>query len=171
MRWWRIAAGSIPRRDSESFTSFDLLLNSPFEWVLKHAAGLRPSGVLAVSDGPLLYGKLAHRLVEDAYGRAGALTMTDAAFGQWLDAALARVVSEEGAVLLMPGRRADLERFRARIRRAFEDLRTQLARAGVVQAVPEMALEGSYAGGPLRGPPACSRRKRRPSCASVPAPT
>ena len=151
VRWWRIAAGSIPRRDSESFTSFDLLLNSPFEWVLKHAAGLRPSGVLAVSDGPLLYGKLAHRLVEDAYGRAGALTMTDAAFGQWLDAALARVVSEEGAVLLMPGRRADLERFRARIRRAFEELRAQLRRAGVVQAVPEMALEGSYAGGPIRG--------------------
>ncbi len=44
VRWWRIAAGSIPRRDSESFTSFDLLLNSPFEWVLKHAAGLRAVG-------------------------------------------------------------------------------------------------------------------------------
>ena len=45
-----------PSRDSESFTSFDLPLNSPFEWVLKHAAGLRPSGVLAVSDYPWVVG-------------------------------------------------------------------------------------------------------------------
>jgi RecB family exonuclease len=151
-RWWQLAPGvTIPHRQKDSFTSLNLLLNSPYQWVLDYAARLRPSAVLAVSDGALLYGNLAHRLVERFYRDPAALTMSEASFNQWLDAALPTVLAEEGAVLLMPGRRADLERFQARVRDALAELRVQLARAGVVQAIPEMSLSGSYAGGEIRG--------------------
>jgi RecB family exonuclease len=151
-RWWQLPANVQIRRDkADSYTSLNLLLNDPHQWVLRYVAQLRPSDVLSVSDGSRLYGNLAHRLVELAYGGAGALTMDEPALQAWLDSAIPAVLGEEGAVLLMPGRRADQERFRVSMRRAFTSLREQLAAAGVTQATPEMPLEGSYEGGTICG--------------------
>jgi hypothetical protein len=151
-RWWQLPATVPLRRDQpDSYTSLNLLLNDPHQWALRYAAQLRPSDVLTVSDWYRLFGNLAHRLVERAYKDAGALTMSEAALQGWLDTAIPAVLAEEGAVLLMPGRRADQERFRAAMQMTFRALREQLAAAKVTQVRPEMALEGAYEGGTIRG--------------------
>jgi hypothetical protein len=62
-----------------------------------------------------------------------------------------RIVREEGAVLLMSGRRADLESFRLRFRRSLTALHEILQSAGTTSVEPEKSLEGDTPLGSLRG--------------------
>jgi hypothetical protein len=60
-RWWHLPAqAKIPPRARESYSSLNTFLNAPHQWVLKYAARLNPSNLLAVADENLLYGNLAH---------------------------------------------------------------------------------------------------------------
>ena len=53
--------------------------------------------------------------------------------------------------LRTPGRGADLEGFRFRLHQSMRTLREQVAKAGMVQVVPEQALSGLFPGGELAG--------------------
>jgi hypothetical protein len=151
-RWWQLPAGTpIPRKESDSFSSLESYLFNPYQWLLKYPAQLKPSGILDISDSFLLYGNLAHHLAERYYLRPDALSMNDAAFVPWFAENFADIVATEGVVLLMPGRGADLERFREQLRRAMLKLRSHLALAGVVKVEPEFALNGQFKGGAMTG--------------------
>lgn len=151
-RWWTLPDGALPtRKGRESYSSLELMLFNPYHWVLKYAAALRPSRILALGHDFRLLGNLAHGLVERFFQQADALQMVDADFAAWFGPAFEAIVAEEGATLLMPGRRSDLEGFRLQLRQALEQLRHQLGRAGVVNVTPEMELEGQFAGGVLGG--------------------
>jgi len=69
-------------------------------------------------------------MVEQLYRQAGAITWPLERVRQWFDQAVERIVREEGAVLLMSGRRADLEAFRLRFRRSLTELHEILQSAG-----------------------------------------
>ena len=151
-RWWSVPAGSLPARyGRDSYSSLELLLFNPYHWVLKYPAALRTSRILALGDDFRLCGNLAHALVERYFAQPKALKLTDKAFAVWFDPAFEGIVAEEGATLLMPGRRSDLEKFRIQMREALVQLRAQLAQAKVVEVVAEMELEGQFPGGELGG--------------------
>jgi hypothetical protein len=151
-RWWTLPDGALPpRKGRESYSSLELLLFNPYHWALKYPAALRPSRILALGHDFRLLGNLAHGLVERFFQRPDALHLDDAAFTAWFGPAFEAIVTEEGATLLMPGRRSDLESFRLQLRQALEQLRHQLGRAGVVKVIPEMELDGQFAGGELGG--------------------
>lgn len=151
-RWWQLPDDvRVAPRGKESFTSLELLLFNPYHWLLKYPAKLNPSRVLTIGGDFRLMGTLAHDLVERYFLRADALKMNDAEFLAWFDPAFDQLLSEEGAILRMPGRGADLEGFRHRLRQALLGLRQQVARAGVVSVAPEMELSGQFAGGELSG--------------------
>lgn len=151
-RWWQLPDDvRVAPRGKESFTSLELLLFNPYHWLLKYPAKLNPSRVLTLGGDFRLMGTLAHDLVERHFLRADALKLNDAEFLAWFDPAFDQLMSEEGAILRMPGRGADLEGFRHRLRQALLGLRQQVARAGVVSVAPEMELSGQFAGGDLSG--------------------
>lgn len=151
-RWWQVPQDiDVPLRPKESFSSLELMLFNPYHWLLKYPAALRPSRIISISGEFRMRGALAHGLVELLYQHADALTMSDALFAVWFDSSFAQIVSEEGALLLMDGRGADLEEFRYRLQKAMQTLRQQVDLAEVVSVVPEMALTGSFAGGELSG--------------------
>lgn len=151
-RWWSVPASALPtRKGRDSYSSLELLLFNPYQWVLKYPAALRTSRILALGQDFRLLGNLAHGLVERFCMRADALHLDDAAFAAWFGPAFEAIVAEEGATLLMPGRRSDLENFRLQLRQAMEQLRHQLGRAGVVKVSAEMELDGQFAGGELGG--------------------
>ncbi len=151
-RWWQLPAGTpVPRKGRDSFSSLELFVFNPYQWLLKYPAALRPSRILDVSNNFRLFGNLAHGLVANYFAQAMPFALSDAAFLAWFDQNFERIVAEEGAVLLMPGRRSDLEGFRLRLRDSMRQLRHQLASAGVTQVTPEMALTGTYAGGEIVG--------------------
>jgi RecB family exonuclease len=151
-RWWSVPAGALPaRKGRDSYSSLELLLFNPYHWVLKYPAALKTSRILALGQDFRLLGNLAHGLVERFFIMADALHLDDAAFAAWFGPAFEAIVAEEGATLLMPGRRSDLESFRLQLRSAMEQLRHQLRRAGVVKVAAEMELDGQFVGGELGG--------------------
>ena len=151
-RWWHLAAqATIPLRARESYSSLSAFLNAPYQWVLKYAARLNPSNLLAVADANLLYGNLAHRLIDRFFRTSGSLALRGEALRAWFSREFETVVAEEGAVLLMPGRRGDYERLRSSLERAIAEFQRQFAAAGVDAVEPERSLAGSFTGGELEG--------------------
>lgn len=151
-RWWSLPAGVLPaRKGRDSYSSLELLLFNPYHWVLKYPAALKTSRILALGQDFRLLGNLAHGLVERFFMRPDALHLDDVAFAAWFGPAFEGIVAEEGATLLMPGRRSDLESFRLQLRNALEQLRHQLGRADVIKVAAEMELDGQFAGGALGG--------------------
>ena len=151
-RWWTLPADvRLPSRPMESYSSLDKFLNAPHQWVLQYAARLNPSELLAIGADNQLYGTLAHRLIERYFNEPGALAWQANVLDAWYARAFRQVVAEEGAVLQMRGRRADLERLRAVLGIALRELQRQLLAAGVEHVEPERALTGRFTGGALQG--------------------
>lgn len=151
-RWWHLAAqATIPPRTRESYSSLSAFLNAPHQWVLKYAARLNPSNLLAVADANLLYGNLAHRLIDRFFRTSGSLALRGEALRAWFSREFETVVAEEGAVLLMPGRRGDYERLRSSLERAIAEFQRQFAAASIDAVEPERALAGNFTGGELEG--------------------
>jgi RecB family exonuclease len=149
------AGALLMRQGRDSYSSLSLLLFNPYHWVLKYPAALKTAPILAVGQDFRLLGNLAHRLLERFFQESEALRLDDTAFAAWFGVAFSvlfdRLIAEEGATLLMPGRRSDLEKFRMQLRSALVQLRHQCTRAGVTQVKAEMELEGEFAGGALGG--------------------
>lgn len=151
-RWWHLAAqATIPPRTRESYSSLSAFLNAPHQWVLKYAARLNPSNLLAVADANLLYGNLAHRLIDRFFRTSGSLALRGKALRALFSREFETVVAEEGAVLLMPGRRGDYERLRSSLERAIAEFQRQFAAASIDAVEPERALAGNFTGGELEG--------------------
>lgn len=151
-RWWQLPEDvTLPPREKESFSSLELLLFTPFHWLLKYPARLRPSNVVELTNEFLLRGNLAHNLIEQFYRTPGALGFSDADFNGWFETHFPQLITEQGATFLMPGRSADLAGFRHRLHRAMSELRRHLALANVHTATPEQTVEGHFTGGTLAG--------------------
>ena len=151
-RWWKLPPDvKLSLRPRESYSSLNTFLNAPYQWVLKYPARLNPSNLLAVTDGNRLYGNLAHRLIDRFFRAEGAQALRGDALKAWFSGQFAMVVAEEGAVLLMPGRRGDYERLRSALGRALEELQRQFMAAGIDVVEPERELAGQFPGGDLEG--------------------
>lgn len=132
-----------------SATSLEDLVGCPLRWVLRHRAGLSGSRSAAIPRGPLLNGRLGHRLVEELY-LAGALGEPATASGMAREL-LERLVEEEAAVLLRPGMTFELSQLREQLVRAIERLTELLARARLSVAGVEQAASADFRGRKLEG--------------------
>lgn len=151
-RWWQLPEGVVvPLRDKESFSSLELLLFNPYHWLLKYPAKLRPSGMVSMGGDFRMLGNLAHGLVERFFQHPNALRMTGPEFDSWFADGFMRLVSEEGAVLLMAGQGSELEGFRYRLHQSMTALRQQIEKAGIEAVSPEKELKGQFIGGELSG--------------------
>ena len=150
-RWWHLNPGIIARREKESHSSISILLNNPYQWVLHYSAALNLSQTLDVADGPRLYGLIAHRTVERFFTETPWQTLTDQEIADWFESTFPLIVDEEGAVLRLPGQRAELARCHFYIRRALLAIVQQCRAAGIVEVASEAHLSGEFAGGKIGG--------------------
>jgi ATP-dependent helicase/nuclease subunit B len=108
---WSVPADRIPRRDRESPSSVERLLQCPFQWVLQYVARLRAPDSDQVDEGtsPRQLGGLLHAIMNRLF-EGGSRGADEAA----LEAGL--VFDREGprlvAALFLPGSDADRERVR-----------------------------------------------------------
>ena len=151
-RWWRLSPDT-PLNWSKpySFTSLELLLFNPYQWVLAYPAQLRASVLASLPDEFTLMGSLAHRLLELLFRTQGSLGWGQEAVLAWVDEHLMQLIIEEGALLLMQGRKAELVWFQARLRIAVVLLHALLHEAGVSEIKAELPLRGTAVEGDLRG--------------------
>ena len=151
-RWWKLPVDvplAVPQ--NASFSSLELLLFNPYQWLLKYVAKLYPSDSLSLGDDFRLNGNLAHGLAERYFQLPDALTLSDASFERWFAGVFDTFVAEQGAVLHMAGRGADLATLRHRLRRALMTLRHQMTQAGVCTVISEKSLTGEFSGRALIG--------------------
>ncbi|MBP8279052.1 MAG: PD-(D/E)XK nuclease family protein, partial [Propionivibrio sp.] len=151
-RWWQLPDGvSATLRAKESFSSLEKMLFNPYHWLLQYPAKLQPSRIVSLGGDFRMLGNLAHGLVEQYFLHPEALSMSATDFDRWYADAFNTLVDQEGAILRTPGRGADLEGFRYRLHQSMRNLREQVAKAGMVQVVPEQAVSGHFPGGELAG--------------------
>jgi hypothetical protein len=150
-RWWKIEGSEIPPLKRHSFSSLDKFINNPVEWVLRYPAKINPPNILTVSGGNMLLGSIAHRSVELLHTQPNVMEWSQDQVAAWVDKRLQQLLEEEGAVLLLPGKRASVEAFRQKLRAAVRLLHHHLQSAGVNQVIPEKHLSGSFFMGELQG--------------------
>jgi ATP-dependent helicase/nuclease subunit B len=153
VRWWQLpATANLPQRKAESFSSLDTYIHSPYQWLLRYAARIRPGSLGTVIDGNLLKGNLAHRLYEVFFNAHAAISAIDTAnIAGWVEQNIAILLQQEGALLLEPGRQAEREQFITQMHQSLSTLVEHLKDAGVVSVQMELWQEGRYAGGKLNG--------------------
>lgn len=151
-RWWQLpATASLAWDRPYSYSALEPLLFNPFQWVLQYPARLRAATLLELANTFRLKGLLAHRLVEKLYRTEGSLAWSPDRVATWLEGQFDTLVQEEGAVLLMPGRRGDRLALRSRLRRAIPHLHGLLRDAGVTRVDAEEPLKGLTEQGELVG--------------------
>ena len=155
-RWWSLPPEvALPTRPTESYTSLSKLYDYPHEWVLRYLADLKPARATNVHDRGLLYGSLAHRLLELFFDthpdrpRWGKLP--PATLRAWLDAHLDHLFETEGAVLLQRGRGGDRQYVADRIEHGLTRLLQHLRGAGVESVRSEVDHEAEHPAFQLRG--------------------
>ncbi len=149
--FWEIPPGITHTGRTFSPTSLETFITAPSRWFLDHVLRIAPSGVLELSTGPLLYGTLAHRMIEQLVALMQEKADGIVGFDRWFETAFDELVRKEGAILLMPGKSAELENFRFRLRRAVERLVPVLREYGSGGVKAEHRLEGSLNGFPMQG--------------------
>lgn len=151
-RWWQLPAGTIGRLpESASFSSLELLFFNPYQWVLQYPAALRTSALLDLPDDFRLLGNLAHRVVENLYRQGGANAWPTKKVLAWFDSNVDQLVREQGAILLMPGKRAELVAFKLRFKDSLAQLHAHFLHSGMSSVAPEVALAGDTSQGRMKG--------------------
>jgi len=139
------------RQLTHSFTSLGDLFHSPALFALRRSAKLQGMDLPSVDEDSRLLGTLAHRLLENYFVQPEALAWAPNQVLSWLKPALAQLVEEEGAVLLMPGASVNLARFQMRCERALPALVNVLKEAGASRVQAEVDVAGQLFDVPMVG--------------------
>ena len=153
-RWWTLSSGdTLAKREQESYSSLESFIYSPYQWVLHYKARLMVGTLQSLSDGKVLKGNLVHRLYQHFFNENPAL-LTEEKYDQkrineWFDKAMPCLLTEEGAVLLQPGRLIEKEQFIATARKSLLELIRQLHAANIVKVDMELKQDALFFGGKL----------------------
>lgn len=146
---WQLDAGLISGATDYSATQLDDLLGCPLRWVLRYRAGLRSGWSVSIPKGPLLNGRLGHRLVEELH-LAGLLSdplAVQEAAGRIFE----RLLLEEAAVLLRPGMTFELSQLRQQLVASVVGLSELLAANHLSVAGVELKTSADWGGRRLNG--------------------
>lgn len=146
---WVLDPARSPSLASLSASSVEALVSCPLKWVLRDGAGLNPGSNRAIPSGPLLNGKLGHRLIEEVQS-AGALSEPERA-SECARTVFERLVSEEAGVLLCSGNGSELTQLRAQLCSAVSCLSTLIAASELEVVGVEVDSRASCGGRELRG--------------------
>jgi len=146
---WHVDPSLLGSLKQHSATSLEELLGCPLTWVFRHRAGLGGSWALSIASGPLLNGRLGHRLIEVLH-LAGTLT-GQGGKTQAIADALERLIDEEGAVLRRPGMTFELSQLRQQLVAGVQRLAELLETSGLSIAEVESKTVADWGGRKLEG--------------------
>lgn len=131
-------------------TNLENLFYYPHRWFFKQQMRLYPSNLLSVTGDNTLFGNLAHRMFEKLL-KEDLAGLDRRAVQEWIDHEAGDMLPREGATLLLYGREPERNAFLNRVKNAAWGLVSLLRSNGWVVAHTELALEGEFAGRPVRG--------------------
>ncbi|MCF0201195.1 MAG: PD-(D/E)XK nuclease family protein, partial [Bacteroidales bacterium] len=114
---------AIPQREHESYSSLDLLIQSPFDYVLKYACGLYAPEVDQLEGLSRICGTVAHKTLENLNAKyKGDLDKMQNDVDNNLDKCIEDAAKQCGIVLLLPENRFDLDKLKQDLKNAFTNL-------------------------------------------------
>ena len=146
---WRLDPTHLGASAKHSASSLEALVGCPLQWVLKYAGDLRTGALDSIASGPLLYGKLGHRLFEEV-NRSGGLAKPGA-LQEGIQSSLDRLLREEAAVLLRPGMTFELAQLRDQLAHGVTQLAEVLAESKLTVVGVEVAIDAPWRTRVLRG--------------------
>jgi hypothetical protein len=157
-RWWKLKDGThFGPRSTESFSSAEKFIYSPYSWVLDYKAVLRP-GVLSqfrMRSENVLHGNLLHRLLDLLVAgplQKGALgTLTEAGLKDYVEQQWPILLEQEGAILLLLGKQSEATALLDTAKRALWSLAQQLNAAQTIETNTNVNFEAEFVGGKLEG--------------------
>jgi RecB family exonuclease len=142
----------------ESYSSAEKFIYNPSAWVLQYKAGLKagPVASLRLQADYRQEGTLLHRVLDLLLAATGASinwqTCSQLELNSWLERTWPPLLEQEGANLLLPGKRADALGLLELGKQAIWELMFQLRQAKVVEARANETLQPvSFAGGQIGG--------------------
>lgn len=147
---WHVDPMLIRPREAESASSLEKLMGCPLSWTLRYQAGLRSASRRGIRGGPLLAGKLGHRLLEEMH-LSGVLTGDLAEVRRAAERTLDTLFEREAAVLLVAGVSDERNQLRAELTEAAVALAALLRDANLALVGVEVPVTAQLAGRPLRG--------------------
>lgn len=116
-REWALDAVRPSLRPVESASSLESLVKCPLKYIFEYQCGLKPARTTSLPGEGRINGTIGHDLIEGVFPKGGA-PLDDQEIRRRTVELFDRLVREEGATLLLPGRELDLERLRSDISRA-----------------------------------------------------
>ncbi len=158
-RWWKLAdGGKLIPRETESYSSLEKFIHTPFSWVLTYQAKLKrgPMTTLKLRPDFALKGTLLHRLLDLLLAAPPAeinwLTCDRSGLGAWCGRRWPTLLEQEGATLLLPGNLSESLILLELAKRALWELLHQLRAAKVTSATTNVNPgETAFFGGNLLG--------------------
>ncbi|MEO8177853.1 MAG: PD-(D/E)XK nuclease family protein [Deltaproteobacteria bacterium] len=149
-RQWQIDPTLIRPREAESASSLEKLLGCPLAWTLDYQAGLRTTSRGGLPSGPLLAGKLGHRLLEELHLR-GQLEGESAAVRLAAERTFDELLESEASILLASGTSDERNQLRTELVGAAVALSALLREACLEIVGVEVPVQAEFQGRPLRG--------------------
>ena len=154
MRWWQLADPAlIGLRKTESSSSLQAFIESPYQWLLRYKGQLYPAALASIDDGNRQRGNLLHRFIERLFESNDIdwQSSSQHQLSQWIEAEFHQLLAEEGANYLLPGKLKDRQELAETTQRTVWTLIAHLRSAHVTKVEIEKRVEGSFVGGDLVG--------------------
>ena len=120
---YRIERGTlIPKRETESTSSMELLIQNPFDWVFQYGAQIQPGNSYQLDDIFTTKGKVAHKFIEVLFTEANNELDKAREMLENYDLLLQSVVQGYGMILLLDENRFEFEIFKTNLRHAVLNL-------------------------------------------------
>jgi hypothetical protein len=158
-RWWKLNVSEhLQPRDAESYSSAEKFIYNPSAWVLHYKAGLKtgPVASLRLQADYRQEGTLLHRVLDLLLATTGKSvdwqTCSQSELNSWMEEIWPPLLEQEGANLLLPGKRADALKLQELGKQAIWELIFQLRRAKMAEARANETLQPvSFVGGQIGG--------------------
>lgn len=144
-RWWKLDnSRHLGPKESESFTSAEKFIFSPYYWVLYYKAKIRP-GVLfknRIINDARQNGNLLHRLIQRLFTHGASidwLSCSPSDIQSWIESQWEKLLPAEASNLLLPGNRAPADRLLTEAKRAIWALIQHLRAASVVKTAVDLS--------------------------------
>jgi hypothetical protein len=142
---------ALPDSPYETPTNLENLFYYPHRWFFKQKLRFYERGVLGITRENTLKGNLAHRFFEELLQLPDHQSLSKAALRDWVDEKALELLPREGAPLLLYGYEPERQGFLKKVKDATWAFVSLLRSNGWTVSHTEHALEGEFAGIPVRG--------------------
>ena len=147
---WNIPPKKLVSREYESPSSLEMLIGCPLQYVLNYNADIRPTSLLGLPEDALLYGKVAHEVLE-RYLTSCKKWPDPSEAGKEAGILFDKYIQEEATILLLPGCDAKRARLKSAIVASTRLLVDILKKGDYEVEGVETEIKKDTGAGPVRG--------------------